>query len=66
MGYPFIDVPTMGTFIMGLPIIGISIMGVIIEDVSIIGVLTIGNYDHYGYIYNEYVQIAHCIHYGCV
>jgi len=41
-------------------------MGATIESAPIVGVFTIGNHTHYGYIYNGYLQIAHCIHYGCV
>ena len=66
MGYPFIGVSTMGTPIKDAPIIRTSIMGVTIESVSIVGVFTIGSPTHYGYIYNGYLQIAHCNHYGCV
>jgi hypothetical protein len=41
-------------------------MGITIESVPIVDALTIGSPTHYGYIYNGYLQIAHCNHYGCV
>ena len=66
MDLPFISIPIVGTPIMDAPIIRTSIMGIVIEDVPIIDILTIGRHAHCGYIYNGYVQIAHCIHYGCV
>src|SRR4030095_6801042 len=66
MDYPFMGVPTMGISIEGTPIIRTSIMGITIESVPIVDALTIGSPTHYGYIYNGYLQIAHCNHYGCV